>query len=609
MEIILAGTPNTGKTTLFNRLTGLSEKTGNFAGITVEKKTGLLRGKKDVKIIDLPGTYSISGYSMEEKLAVNELVKGKDKKLIVLLDGTAILKSVLFLSELIKLNIPIIVAVNFIDELEKSKIKIDFNSLSKNTGIKFIGISARTGKNLDYLINETLLNNNTINPIDYQPLLELIKSSIKTERTKQQKLSKKLDNFLVSGVSSIVFLVLFLTLAFYLSSKIGGFLSDKLSLFFSNILKTVGYVLSQNNINAVFSSFLTNGLLSGIFSVLSFIPEVLLTFLFLSIFEQTGYLSRIAFILHKPFSISALSGKIIVPMISACGCGVNGIIATRIIEDDCMRCRSATLVTNMPCGAKVAVIEFLCRKLFYHSAIISAFIYLICFLSVPIFSFIYNKLELFGKTTCSLIMEVPTLRAPNLKDIFSVLLKKLKDFVFKAGTIIALISILLWFLTNFTFLLKYTSNGGMLKQVGALISPLFYPLGVFSSMASASLIASFFAKEAVLTGFIITNECFITPFSAFSFIVFICLSPPCISAIIELKNELKSVKKTIKAVFVQFVFSYTVSLIISLTGILVYYLKIVFIFLLLILLTIFILYKKQHKIKLKEKIFLKRNKL
>jgi len=603
MEIILAGTPNTGKTTLFNRLTGLSEKTGNFAGITVEKKTGFLRGKKGVKIIDLPGTYSISGYSAEEKLAVKELLKEKDKKLIVLLDGTAILKGVLFLSELIKLNLPIIVAVNFIDELEKSKIKIDFNSLSKQTGIKFIGISARKGKNIDNLIKEVISSNDIIKPIDYSVLLELVKKSIKNEKTKQQKLTKKLDNFLISGVSSIVILLIFLMLTFYLSSKIGGFLSDKLSLFFSNILKMVGYVLSKNGINPILSSFLTDGIFSGVFSVIAFIPEVLLTFLFLSVFEQTGYLSRVAFILHKPFSLSALSGKIIVPMISACGCGVNGIIATRIIEDDCMRCRSSMLVTNMPCGAKVAVIEFLCRKLFYHSAIISALIYLICFLSVPVFSFIYNKLELFGKTTCSLIMEVPTLRAPNLKDIFNVLIKKLKDFIFKAGTIIALISVVLWFLTNFSFTLTFSSDGGMLNQIGKIVSPLFYPLGIFSPTASASLIASFFAKEAVLTGFIINNECFLTPFSAFSFIVFICLSPPCISAIIALKGELKTTKKTVKAILIEFAFSYALSFTISLVGILIYFLKFFTLILIAILLTIFIIYKKLRKFKLKGKIF------
>ncbi len=606
MNYILVGTPNSGKTTLFNKLTGLNEKTGNFAGITVEVKKAKIKNSKNDFLFDLPGTYSLKGYSNEESVALKFLSSQRDAKIIAIIDGTQPLKSLRLVSELTDLNIPITLAVNFIDELSV-KISEYINLLKNIFKVKVVGISAKKGKNLKELLLAVAKNDEMPKKIEYQSAFNGLEKIAKNLTTKKSVKSEKIDKFLSSGVVSLLILFFVLLSTFIISNEVGGALSKKLNGLFSYLTITVKNYLSKQNLNTTLNNFIVDGLLSGVFSVVEFLPQVVLTYFFLSLFEQTGYSARIAFILHKPFKKAKLSGKAVVPMLSACGCGVNGVLATRIIPEECARCKTLTLITNLPCGAKVAVIQFLSQKFFKFPALVSALCYIISILSVPIFSFILDKLEIFGQSENGLIMEIPVLRTPSIKETVVILIKKVKEFILKAGTIIVLISILVWCLSNYDFSLKPSTTGGILFSVGKALSFIFYPLGFFGEIASSGIILGFLAKEAVITAFSSTtlNGMFLTPFSAFSYIVFILLSPPCLSALLTMKKELKSNKKFLKSVAVQFFFSYSVSLLINLLGIIVYFfsstLKIIIIILIIFSIMLKYLFKNHIKNKIIKK--------
>jgi len=585
-EIALIGNPNSGKTTLFNILTGTYQKTGNWTGVTTEKKEGYYRKDKNIKIVDLPGIYSISSGVAEEKVVVSYLKNNHPNAIINIVDGTNLERNLYLTTELLELGIPIIIAVNMYDDLLKNDIKLNVETMQKVLGVKIVPISALKNLNIDLLIKEVtsdiktphgLILSEFSNKETSSKRFSFIESHIKSflikKETKAERITQKIDNICTNKFLALPIFFSVITLVYFLSINVGGLLSEyieNLSVSLSGIVRN--FLYKRGSFEWVVSLF-CDAVINGLGTVLSFLPQILILFALITIIEQSGYASRIAFILDKFFRGIGLSGKSVIPLIVSCGCTVNGIMATRTIENEKERKCTIYLTPFMPCGAKMAVFAFFAYKFFNGRAIVATAMYFLSIITIAISGLILKRFNPFYGTERGFILEMPTYRVPSFKDVFFVLKEKVKEFMLKAGSVILLVSVLLWVLMNFG-LSGYTNGkveNSFIYYIGNLIKYIFYPLGFGSWQASVSILTGLMAKEAVIETLEITGATaiFNNGFSAFSFMTFVLLSPHCVASIATAKRELNDRKSLCFMLMFQTLIAYFVSLIINFIGLLV----------------------------------------
>ena len=664
-RVALAGNPNSGKTTLFNALTGSNQRVGNWPGVTVDKKEGLLKGHKDIIIEDLPGIYSLSPYTMEEVVSREYLLNEKPDLIINLVDGSNLVRNLYLTNQLAELGIPMLISLNMMDIVRGKGDKIDIEGLSKNINAPIVETIASREKGVDKLIEKILelvkggekphamvfdpelekalgeisedlkpvvgedfaryyaikafenddesLNHITI-PSEILSKIEKIRfdfeekedddteSIITTARYEnlaeiadkvlvkappKESLTDKIDKIVTSRILGLPIFALVMFLVFFgavYEHSPGTMATEAVNGFFDDtLIPAVGEWMEGANINPVLQSMVTDGALSGVGAVLGFLPQMMVLFALLSILEDIGYMARVAFIMDRLFRKFGLSGKSFIPAMVATGCGVPGIQASRTIENE--RDRKITIMTStfMPCSAKLPVIALIAGAFFPdHKALVSFSFYAIGIASIVFSGIILKKFKALADEPAPFIMELPPYHAPRVKSVLTDVYNKSKAYVKRAGTIIFLSAIIIWFLTNFDFklqLVEENSEGSIIAVLGSVIGVIFRPIGFGSWQSTVATISGFVAKENVVStmGVVLglgsdvaedTPE-LLQAFSAaigtqvagYSFLLFNMLCMPCFAAVGAIKTEMDDNKWTAITIAYQMGFAYIVSLI------------------------------------------------
>ncbi len=572
--VALIGNPNCGKTTLFNTITGTYQKTGNWAGVTVEKKEGRYKKDKEIKVIDLPGIYSFNAISDDEEVVVSYLRKTPPDLLINVVDGTNLARNLYLTCLISTLNIPTIIAVNFSDELQKNDIYLNAKNLANLFGVYVVEVSALKNKNVDKLMALAKLENNPVNSINkdyYQFIDDNLPNVIEKKQTKTQRFTKKADAILLNKYCCIPIFFAVVTLIYFFSVSIGGRLGEVIENTFISFAEKTEYLLSVVGAPDWLNSLLCRAVISGLGAVLGFLPQILVLFTLLTLLEECGYASRMAFILDSILRKAGLSGKSFLPLMVSSGCTVTGLMATKTIDSSSEKRTTVFLSPFIPCGAKMAVFGWLSQQLFDGNPFIASSLYFLSIIVIIVVGMILKKFPKFSEEKQNFILEIPPLRPPSLKDVLAVLLEKVKDFLLKAGTIVFVISIILWALKSFG-VNGYTEDvsQSFLFIIGNGVKYVFYPLGFGTWEASVSILSGFLAKESV-----VETMCFISAdpqsifsngFSAYAFMAFIMLSPPCIASIVGAKNQLMSKKLLFYMLLMEIIVAYLVALFINVVG-------------------------------------------
>ena len=664
-RIALAGNPNSGKTTLFNALTGSNQRVGNWPGVTVDKKEGLLKGHKDIIIEDLPGIYSLSPYTMEEVVSREYLLNEKPDLIINLVDGSNLVRNLYLTSQLAELGIPMLISLNMMDIVRGKGDKIDIEGLSKNINAPIVETIASREKGVDKLIEKILelvkggekphamvfgpeleealgeisedlkpivgddfaryyaikafenddesLNHITI-PSEILAKIEKIRfdfeekedddteSIITTARYEnlaelsdkilvkappKESLTDKVDKIVTNRILGLPIFALVMFLVFFgavYEHSPGTMATEAVNGFFDDtLIPAVGEWMEGANINPVLQSMVTDGALSGVGAVLGFLPQMMVLFALLSILEDIGYMARVAFIMDRLFRRFGLSGKSFIPAMVATGCGVPGIQASRTIENE--RDRKITIMTStfMPCSAKLPVIALIAGAFFpEHKALVSFSFYAIGIASIVFSGIILKKFKALADEPAPFIMELPPYHAPRVKSVLTDVYNKSKAYVKRAGTIIFLSAIIIWFLTNFDFklqLVEENSEGSIIAVLGSVIGVIFRPIGFGSWQSTVATISGFVAKENVVStmGVVLGlgsdvaedtpellqafSAAIGTPVAGYSFLLFNMLCMPCFAAVGAIKTEMDDNKWTAITIAYQMGFAYIVSLI------------------------------------------------
>lgn len=627
MKIALVGNQNSGKTTLFNLLTGMNAKIGNWPGVTIEKKVGIIKGTEH-EIVDLPGIYSLSPYSIEEELSRKFIFEEKPDVIVNIIDSTSLERSLYLTTQLLEMDCKVIIALNMVDLLEKKGFYVDENRLEKILGAKVIKISALKGTGVNYLINEINIYSKNKKQYIFDAKLEQeiqeIENNLKNstnkrfvavkmlendmeleeliaterydfiERTKKSVIlpgkefimvdenvsaSDKIDKILLNKWLAIPIFIIIMFLVYYLSVGVVGKFTVSLNEKIINLLgSTTNTVLNNIGIANWLNSLIVDGIISGVGSVLSFIPQLIILFTCISILETTGYMSRIALLLDRIFRKIGLSGKSLIPFIIGTGCSVPGIMGTRIIENQNEREMTAILTPFIPCSAKLPIITVFSSYFFkQNSGLIAVSLYFLAIIIIILSALVMKKL-IYTNINNTYISELPEYKIPNIKYVFRDVFDKVVAFIKRAGSIILVCSIIIWFLLSFSLKLEYGVNieDSILASIGKIISWIFYPmLGINSWEVTVSTIQGLIAKEQVISSMSVImgfsektglNEYF-TPLSAYAFMVFNLFSAPCFGAIGAMRKELGSAKKTIRVVCFQIVFAWCFAILINQLGI------------------------------------------
>ena len=637
MKIALVGNQNSGKTTLFNYLTGMNAKIGNWPGVTIEKKTGKIKGTKH-EITDLPGIYSLSPYSIEEEISRNYIFDEKPDVIIDIVDATALERSLYLTTQLMELDCKVIIALNMADLLEKKGIEIDKKKLEQKLGTKVFKISALKETGIDEMIKE--IDNKedlartkifdgkierAVSDISNQlsakhnrfmavKLLEMdsrfadkntkefdkirneleknydtdMEEIIATERysfienTKKEcvkekaniiTISDKLDKIFLNKWIAFPIFIIVMFLIYYLSvGVVGSSTVDWVGENIDKLKEWTGNALESAGTSEWVNSLAVEGIIAGVGAVLGFIPQLIILFLCISLLETTGYMSRIALLFDKLFRKLGMSGKSLIPFIVGSGCSVPGIMGTRIIENQDEREMTSILVPFIPCSAKLPIISLFAGYFFgENSEIASASLYFFAIIVIIISAFILSRTK-FKHVSSSYISELPEYKVPSIKYVAKDVFDKVIAFIKRAGSVILICSIVIWFLLSFSFKMEYGVDieDSMLASIGKAISWVFYPmLGQNNWGATVSAIQGLVAKEQVVSSMAVIaglaedveegSQIFAqgTPFagitmaSAYAFMVFNLFSAPCFGAIGAMQRELGSTKRMLKAVLFQ----------------------------------------------------------
>lgn len=546
--IALAGNPNCGKTTLFNNITGSRGHVGNWPGVTVEKKSGVWKKDSNFEIQDLPGTYSLSAYSEEEKIAA-DFIKGNEVNCVIdIIDSTNFERNMYLAFQIMKENVPVVFALNMTDELTARDESINHIALSKELGVEFIPIVARTGEGVDDLMKAAKKATiekitpkhlplydrlDSMNPAQAADAIYNLISEISEKVYKKRKIEKednttKADKILTNRILGLPIFALIMYVIFQLSlsenlfglgiNGLGYWLAGYVEIVWGWLTGLVGQLiitLGASDTSVIYGLFV-DGIMGGVGAVFGFLPLVLVLFLLMSVLEDSGYMARVAFVLDRIFRKFGLSGKSFIPLLMGFGCGVPAIMATRTLEEEKDR-RITTIITAfMPCGAKLPIIALFVAILFPQTATanITFLIYFLALLTAVLVSLILNKLWYKGKAS-SFVMELPQYRMPTIGSVWNHGFEKVKHFVIKAGTIILYSTILIWFLVNFnvnSFNGKNLelNNGesvmsemddSFMASIGKGISPIFRPLGIKGWRPTVGIVTGWIAKENVVVTF------------------------------------------------------------------------------------------------------------
>lgn len=674
VKIALAGNPNCGKTTLFNALTGSNQFVGNWPGVTVEKKEGKLKGHKDVTIMDLPGIYSLSPYTLEEVVARNYLINERPDAIINIVDGTNIERNLYLSTQIMELGIPVVMAVNMMDLVEKAGDKIHTDKLSKLLGCEVVEISALKGTGIQKAAEKAISlaeRKNEVTPVHEfdskvedaitavgtmlgmdipeaqkrffaikllekdDKIKEQMKSvpdvsaEIKTledafdddtesiitnERyvyissiigkcvTKGQKggmtVSDKIDRIVTNRWLALPIFAVVMFIVYYVSiTTVGGFLTDWTNdvLFGDIIPPAIEKALVAVNCADWLQGLILDGIVAGVGAVLGFVPQMLVLFIFLAFLEGCGYMARVAFIMDRIFRKFGLSGKSFIPMLIGSGCGVPGIMASRTIESDRDRKMTIMTTTFVPCGAKLPIIALIAGAFFNNAGWVAWSAYFVGVAAIICSGIILKKTKMFSGEPAPFVMELPAYHMPTVGNVLRSMWERGWSFIKKAGTIILLSTIILWFLMSFGWvdgkfgmLDAEQLNDSILASIGNVIAPIFAPLGWTKAgegwkMAVAA-ITGLIAKENVvatfgmLFGFAEVAEDgseiwgnlaqVMTPIAAYGFLVFNLLCAPCFAAMGAIKREMNNAKWFWFAIGYQCGLAYIVSLCIYQFGIL-----------------------------------------
>ena len=665
-RIALAGNPNSGKTTLFNALTGSNQFVGNWPGVTVEKKEGRLKGHKDVIIMDLPGIYSLSPYTLEEVVARNYLISERPDAIINIVDGTNIERNLYLSTQIMELGIPVVMAINMMDVVEKNGDKIDADKLREKLGCEVVEISALKGTGIQkaaekavalaqkkakaapvhsfskqaesiicavedklgnlvpeeqkrfYAIKllekddkiaeqmktaldvsaeikqmEDAFDDDTESVITnerYAYISSIIGDCVSKAKKGQASISDKIDKVVTNRFLALPIFAAVMFLVYYISvTTVGTWLTDWTNdtLFGEWIIPGAGNLFESIGCAHWLTGSIVDGVISGVGAVLGFVPQMLVLFLFLAFLESCGYMARVAFIMDRIFRKFGLSGKSFIPMLIGSGCGVPGIMASRTIENDRDRKMTIMTTTFVPCGAKIPIIALIAGAFFDNSGWVAWSAYFVGVAAIIISGIILKKTKMFAGEPAPFVMELPAYHWPTVSNVLRSMWERGWSFIKKAGTIILLSTIVLWFLMNFGWtdggfgmLEAEQLNNSILAKIGAMIAWIFAPLGWTQAgegwkMAVAA-VSGLIAKENVvatfglLFGFAEVAEdgaevwgslaSVMTPVAAYGFLVFNLLCAPCFAAMGAIKREMNNAKWFWFAIGYQCLLAYVVSL-------------------------------------------------
>lgn len=552
----LLGNPNVGKTTLFNLLTGSNQYVGNWAGVTVEKKEGFFG--KDIKIVDLPGIYAMDTYSNEEKVSKQFLMDKNADVIINIIDASNLNRNLYLTMQLKQFNIPVVLVLNMIDVARIKGIEIDYDTLSKRMGVSVIPISASKGTGMEELrklLNSgnffSMLNENGYQyqyedeKETYKYIEDILSDCLKIKNENLITMTERLDRiFLNRFLAYPLFLViLFLIFKFtfsWVGQPLAGLLQTGLHGYMVPALERL-----MGSSSPWFKSLILDGIIGGVGAVIVFLPVILSLFLGISFLEDSGYMARAAFIMDRIMRKMGLSGKAFIPLVVGFGCSVPAIMSARTLESEKDRKLTALLVPLMSCNARLPVYALFASVFFKGNETTVVFsLYLIGVAMAFIIGLLFKN-TLFKKDEEPFIIELPEYKLPEFKNLMLHTWEKGKGFLKKAGTLIFSISVIVWFLSNFSFAGKTSINSSFLAGIGKFISPIFKPLGFGTWQNSVALLAGLMAKEVVVgaLGVIYGSDLknllgsYFTQLSAYSFMVFVLLYTPCASVMATMKKE------------------------------------------------------------------------
>ena len=683
IKIALAGNPNCGKTTMFNALTGANQYVGNWPGVTVEKKEGKLKGKRkndDIIVTDLPGIYSLSPYTLEEVVSRDYILNDDPDVIIDLVDATNIERNLYLTTQLIETGVPVVIALNMTDLLEKRGIKIDTKRLSMLLDCPIVETSALKQTGLDTLIETAIkvankkevdlpreifskemeaavadvkgvlpdtisedkkrwyavkfLENDSkvvesmnlsaaakaavdkdrkeletkhdddmesiVTDERYKFIQKIVETTVKKGKDKLTT-SDKIDRIVTNRILGIPIFIAVMFVVYYISvTTIGTIVTDWTNDTFVVAIQDIASKgLEAAGVSSVIEGLVVDGIIGGIGAVLGFVPQMAILFLFLSILEDCGYMVRIAFVMDRVFRHFGLSGKSFIPLLISSGCGIPGIMASKTIEQDNDRRLTIMTATFIPCGAKLPVIALMGGVMTSYATgsytaggFMAPIMYFVGIVAVLVAAIILKKTKPFSGKPAPFVMELPQYHVPQAKTVLLHVWERLKGFIIKAGTILFLACVVMWFLGGFGF-----TNGGfglvddsadsLLAVIGGFIAPIFAPLGFGEWQPVAASLSGFTAKEAIVSTMgVLANVAesqsedtvtvaqaiqnwFPSAVAAFSFLLFNLLDSPCLAAIATMAQQMQSKKWFWFAILFQNVFAYLVTLCVYQIGTLV----------------------------------------